>query len=424
MKHLWVLLFSMAWQVSAHAALFTLADAENRARESSPRLLAARSDATAAHEQARSLEASLYPRLSVDGSYRYVSQVPTLQVGQAPAQRMGDNNNYSLGPTISYTLWDSGASRHGYRSAHNLDLAKDQERLAMERQTLLSARLAYVQAQLSAKELELTEKSLKSALAQSKDIESRYRSGAAARLDALNARMEVSNYELRASQARADYASALAELVAFVGELPADTVLEPLAATTPSPASSLKEAPQEHPQIIAQRRFSEGLAESVGAQRAGYWPALQFQARTSLDYPNGSRPERIRQNTVTLNLSWPIFEFGRTSAAVAQKHAEAESARLRADQATRDLARDWAKARTRYENVCEQVKTTDRMLKEAQDLARVNLETYKAGRISFFEVESANLRLLDTEIRQARVQAQLVSQRQTLKFLEGEEIAP
>jgi outer membrane protein TolC len=406
---------------AALAAPFSLQEAERRVRENSPRLRAARQDAAAALEQARATGASLLPRLTLEGSFRYVSEVPELALGPVP-QRLGDNENFSIGPALSYTLWDTGAGRAQRRGLYRLSEAKEKEAEASERQALLSTRVAYHQAQLSRKELELSEKTLSVASAQSRDIDARYRSGVVARLDALNARMEVSNYELRVTQARAEAQVAMAELASWVGEIPADAELDPLDAAAAGRVP--EEAPLTHPQVEAQWKAAESFREGLRAQWAGYGPTIQLQAKTSLDYPNGPRLERIGQNTVSLGMSWPIFEWGKTPALVAQKRAEEESARRRAEQGALDLRRDWAKARARHDNLVEQSRTSDKLLREARDLARLNYDTYKAGRISFLEVQSSNLRLLDAEIRKARIEAQLLSQKQTLKFLAGEEVVP
>ena len=397
---------------------FTLNEAKSRVRVHSPRLKAARAELVAASEQARSQDAAQMPRLSLEANYRYISEVPKFQLGPTP-QPMGDNNNYSLGPQLSYVFWDSGASRNVQRSLRKMEEAKQSENLLVERQVLLSTRVAYVQAQLAQKELELSERSLALAQSQSNDIGARFRSGSASQLDALSARMEVSNYELRVAQARAEHAAALAELKVWVGDLPEALVLDPLDGGLPPLADTA--VPTDHPLLRSQRSLAEGLRFSERGQRAGHWPTLQMQAKTSLDFPNGPKLERFHQNTLSVGLSWPIFEWGRTSAAVAQKHAEQEAASYRAEQATNELVRDWTKAKSRYANLLEQGQTVNRLLHEAQNLAKLHYQTYRAGRISLLEVQTSNLRLLDTEIRKARIEAQLRTQHQTLKFLNGEE---
>jgi hypothetical protein len=65
--------------------------------------------------------------------------------------------------------------------------------------------------------LELTVDSLRLSLAQDKDIEMRYKAGAASRLDEVQAKRDVLSYQLKFRQAQADLAGSFRDLLALEG---------------------------------------------------------------------------------------------------------------------------------------------------------------------------------------------------------------
>ena len=80
-----------------------LNEMEKRALDSSARLKSAVYDHESAKARAAAMESALYPRLSIEGTYRYNSSVPEIDLpipGMLP-RKFGDNTNYSFGPAAS-----------------------------------------------------------------------------------------------------------------------------------------------------------------------------------------------------------------------------------------------------------------------------------------------------------------------------------
>src|SRR4051812_11010352 len=90
--------------VRAETLKIGLRDSEERALAYSPRLKAVSAELEAAKNGADSRRALLYPRIALDASYHYVTEVPSLQIG-AVKQSFGDHRATSVGPTLSWTLW-------------------------------------------------------------------------------------------------------------------------------------------------------------------------------------------------------------------------------------------------------------------------------------------------------------------------------
>ena len=167
-------------------------------------LKASQESRSAAESQAQASRALLYPRLTFDGTYFYQTQIPQLNIGSLlgnpnfPPLSFGANSNYSIGPSLYHTLFDAGQiSTDNAKSFETVAKARDADFKAYGYQLQLTVRMAYFRVQLNLKDLILTVDSLKLSETQDRDIQNRFKAGAASRLDAVNSRREVLNYQLK-----------------------------------------------------------------------------------------------------------------------------------------------------------------------------------------------------------------------------------
>ncbi|MBI4676763.1 MAG: TolC family protein [Elusimicrobia bacterium] len=423
----------------------TLAEAVASAEADSPALRSAQAEWKAAVSRSESRWSGRWPELTAESSYKFAGEVPSLSVIPGRTQSLGDHHNYSLGPSLSWTLWDQGARRDAWLAAVSAARARAEDVDAQRRQARLKTRLAYFQAQLALEQVRLLADSLKLAQSQYGDIEKRRQAGASSRLDSLSAHQEVLARLRQFRQARSDLAAALRDLYALTGKEPSEDLSLPLDGRTAplpedvEPASvlialdpledSLKSlAAVEagaldagHPGVAALRESARSYKLSAGGTRAGLWPRLGFTGRTSLEYPNGPVLEAFHQNTVGVFASMPLFEFGRTRREAASFERQAEAADERAEAARRDLARDWRKAKDQLLGLKAQKTLCLQAVSEAREAADLTYESYKAGRVTFIEVQSANLREIEARVQAARIDAQALMQLASLASLAEKE---
>ena len=316
----------------------TLMKAEAQSLQNSALFKAARENFLAAEDQAKASEAALYPRLTLDGNYFYQTNVPQIYlgpIGSGPALgpiSFGANNNYSIGPTLSYTAFENGHSRGLWKSGKFLAQMRSEDAKTTKKQILLNTRLAYFKVQLSLRNLALTVHSLKLSQAREQDIRNRYRAGASSRLDAIHAKREVLNYQLKLRRTQNDLSSAMRDLLALTADpqdfqfirpwpqelaqqLP-EGVAEPslyvrvetLDASLKAQPEKLRESASEHPQIKSLDYAAQASRNAADAQSALLWPKIQFSARAEYLYPNGPILQTVQQNILSVNLSMPIFE--------------------------------------------------------------------------------------------------------------------
>lgn len=410
-------------------------------------LRAAGGEADAARARASGAVSPLLPQFSVDGWYRYVAEVPSLQVlPNRPAVALGAHDNYSIGPAASWTVWDWGASRQAWRGAGARADAEDAQRDLVRRQIRLAASLAYIQAQAAAEQVRLLADALKASQAQYRDISLREREGQAGRTDALQAHQELLARQRGFAQARADLAAALQDLFALTGEgggldasmpldaraprdLPEGTAppsllvrldslddarraLESAAGTAPDPV---------HPRVRYFDRLAQAAQRSATGVAAGRLPRVQATGRVSLDYPNGPIPEQVGQKTVGLAASMPLFTGTRLGQDLKEQRHHAAALEAQREQARVDVERDWRKASARLAALRAQADLNRQSVAEAKEAAGLVYDSYRGGQARFIEVEAANLHTLETQVQEARTKAEMLIQLAVMQSLSKED---
>lgn len=413
--------------------------AEAEALKTSNQLKSYGSNFDAAIEQADAQFSYLLPRFTFDATYRYVANVPTLNIQGFPPFPFGANNNYSIGPSMSYILWDTFGTRNAYRSLSKLADSRKEDWRTAELQLLLNVRAAYIRVQLAIEELKLTRDSLSLSRAQNHDITVNFNGGAASRLDLVESQRAMLNYELQFKQRQADLSASLEDLLALIDQR-VDDISHPGPPGVEDVTLELKLDPLEksfyemqrwqlsppdenQPQIHSQELLAESADLSARSVKSALYPSLQLAARADLEYPNGPIIEQIKQGTVTVSLTMPLFEADHTRHLTREKLREADSARYRMEQAKVDLGRDFSKAKEMLGSLLEQRQVALDDVQKSEEAARLNYASYKAGKINLTDVLNANVRALQARVEAAGIDAQILNQLIIMKAVSGGESA-
>lgn len=430
-----VLLLSLP--LISHAAApfeLQLAKAEDAALQASNLLKATELELKASTERNDSAYSLLWPRIALDGFDRYNTVVPEFSlVKGAPKQRFGDNNAYSVGLGATWTFWDSGNALNLYRAMGSAKDAKQSEVDGKRREVRLKARLSYFQTQLMAERTRLLADSLRLSQSQAKDIDLRLKAGASSRIDSLASKNDVLVRRGQYRSARADLALALRDLFALTGlgadldpsvpqeassadKAPEDTEVATLTLKTQSLESSLSDLSKAEnapinpdlPQLKALKLAAQAARQQGDAYASQHWPKLQASARASVDYPNGPVLETIQQNSFSVSGSWPIFSFGQVSAQVAEQKDLAESAEKKALALASDFRRDWLKSKDRLKSLRDQKALDEESVAATESLYKLVYGSYQNGSSSFLEVQNAELRALESKVRLASTETQML----------------
>ena len=424
----------------------TLKAAEESALDSSNVYKAAKLSAEAAAEAAKAAGSELNPRLALEGGLRYNAVVPqiALPANFGGGRPLGDNWNYTVGPSAYWTLYDGGLTRSLYESARRQASARSAEAENARRQTVLKVRTAYFQLQLALERVYLIGENLQVSLSQFKDISQGTKAGMRSRLDEIRAGQETLASRRDLLRARADLSGALREFGFASGiELPAGAALpldsrmagrdyggsEPAslfikAESYETILSRLMPAAQgavdkELPAVRAFNDSSRSYRASAGAYYAEKFPRLTLGARSSLDYPNGPNLYSFVQNSASLALSLPLFESGRSAEKEKESSLNAASALRNRDEAALAAKKDFDKALDAYNALMAEESINIEALDDASEAARLAYEAYKAGEGTWLDVESANLKELQAKTTAAETNAEILLKLAVLDSLTG-----
>ncbi|WP_413289996.1 TolC family protein [Bdellovibrio sp. HCB337] len=440
----WLLGAILFFQFEAHAQVFslTLEQAEEQAFRTSPALKSAQASSEAAASQAMVSKSFLWPRISLDGTYYYQSNVPEADMGPVGTIKFGTHNNYFIGPVLSYTLFDGGQSRNNFESFLAVNEARRADYQARQAQLRLNLRVSYFRVQLALKSLMLTADALKLAQAQSHDIDVRFRAGASSRLDQVSANKDMLSYQMRFNQAQGDLGRALRDLFSLTGggetldtsrpipneltrNIPAGVESPSLVVQLDTPEKSLEkvlgrtgnEPALNHPELVSLEKITQASQQAAESAKGGYWPLLQLQAKAQWIYPNLVIPEQAWQNTLGVNLVFPLFEGNLTPNQVSQRNSEALASDFQRQQRQVDFQKDWRKIQDGLENLKRQQKINQQTVKQSHEIEKLTYQAYRSGRVRFLDVQSANFRLLESQVNAAEIDHQILEQNANLEYL-------
>ncbi len=450
-KILWLLNFSTVLFLAAALSAgeipvveLKLTESERGAINNSPRIKSAAADDEAYEKRAKSLSAQLYPKLVLEGNYQYFTNVSEIKIPIAGlgSIKLGDINNYTVGPSLYWTAWDHNALRNSYNSAREAADSRKMEKEVIERQVILAARSSFFQAGLAKDEVTLFSDALKLAQSEYNDIKINVRVGSKSRKDEISAHQEVLSKLKQLRQARAELSQALNELSAVTGVPYGENILLPMDSSLINdlpkeiapptiyigmePTDSIieifnayrsKKLWEDHPDIVQYEKLAQSARLLSKSATDGLWPRFNINAKTYLQYPNGPILETITQNTVGVSLTWSIFEGNDSRSKAEENKFISESNEELKEQKKIDLKKDWQNIEAALANLDDQEALNEQSAAEAKDLADMTYKSYKIGSATFIEVEDANYKLLDAKIQLARTKFQKLVNLATLASL-------
>ena len=315
-RTLWLLCcFATLPAFGLETTTLSLAQCEKDALNSSASLkrLEARVESSQAQEKATT--SSLYPSLSLDAKGSWVSEVPELTMGGTKL-KFGDTWGYSVGPTLSYVLFDNGGRSALRKSAAKVLSAQEQEYEFAKKQTLLQVRRAYFAIQQQLERLVLLSGQLEVTQKQLADVQSAYKAGAKSKLDISIAKKQVLQTKTAMSTARGVLSAQLRALFKLTGTnyginpsyptdkrlanlkldgttsavLGTDNLERTLALFTPYKQSEFDENSPKLAALGDMAQYYEYLADSY---KSSLYPRVALQGGAYFEYPNGAIREHV-----------------------------------------------------------------------------------------------------------------------------------
>ena len=444
MKKIWglLLLFTAPYLYGMNVSSLSLADCERDALKSSAQLQSLEAQVRSSRAQEKSVSSSLYPSLSLDARGSWVSEVPTLNFG-GQELKFGDNWGYSVGPTASWVLFDNGTRSSLKKSASKAACAQEQSYEFVRKQILLQVRQSYFSVQQLLQQLVLLNGQLEVTQKQLSDVQSAYKVGAKSNLDVSIARKQVLKTQTAMSGARSALAGQLRTLFKLTGtdygidpSYPTDKRLinakqagktsavldtDPLENTLQlfRPYSE-SEFDENSPKLAALDEMAQYYDYLSDSYKSSLYPRVALQGGAYFEYPNGAIREHVFLGRAGAAVSIPLFEGGKDRQ---QAKAQKELARAKTyekQDAQETLTALFLSAKDRLYGLQVQEKLLNDTIKQTSETARLTYQAYKAGAVTFFEVDRANLDLLESQLSLADVQVEQLNQLAILNSLSKE----
>jgi outer membrane protein len=393
--------------VAATTLQVTLDEAIRRALDVQPAIIQAQGAQRNAGASQRSAFGAFLPSLSLTGGSAHASgnrfNSATNQIVSGPA-----STSYTGGLSLNLTLFDGFARFATSNAAAASADAADAGYVNQRFQVTLTTKQLFYNALATEELVHVAEAQVRQAQQQMDIAVQKLHAGSATRSDSLRSVVVLGNANLALLQARANLATAQANLGRQVGvDQPVRAAPDSALAPFPDTAALRVEAIAHAPQVAQADAQAHAAASQVTVARAQYFPSFTAgysNGYTGFDAPWSSTNSYVNNWTLRFSVSLPIFNgFTREQQLVAADVQRdiavvqaADTRRLVGAQLTQQIAA----LQTSYTQI--DIATTN-VTATTEDL-RVQQERYRVGASTILDLltSEANLTQAQTNLVQAR----------------------
>lgn len=387
-----VLAGALSTQATAQPAprRLSFAEAATVALQNNLQVRAAAFDVAIAQAQLTQAQGARLPQAGLSGSYTRTQELPPL-----------DPNIYAAGVVISYPLSTGGSLEAQIRLAEaNLRGARATYERARQ-QVVYATSQTYLQALLGAENVAAAQRALATANESLRVAQARFRAGAAAQFDVLQAEVAVANAEQTLVQAQTGVATAQANLNAALS-LPLDTALEMTDTLAPRSvdvtlADAVARALRDRQDLISLRSRIEAAQAGIDLARSGGQPAVGLGAGYTVGNASGQSPYVYGSWSVTLTVTLSVFDGGVTQARISEAHLQLEQLKIRETQTRQQVELDVRTAWLALQQAVGQLAAATKAVEQGRESVRLATARYQAGVGTSLELLSAQSGLAQAE---------------------------
>lgn len=401
---LFVSLFLLAPPVAAGNKM-DMSAAVRRGLEANPGLQAARHELAGSEFGEEASKAAFGPSVRAGYGYTGLDEVPHFQ-----RIRTGDRDNWALHLKVSQPVFTGFRLMNGYEKAK---LARENKEAKLKRARLELIRniqesfLRLLEFREKARSAEDTVKRLKEHLKVSRSF---YEVGVRPRLDVLEARADVADAEQKLLRVRNGERTMHARLNSLLGfavnrDVHYSGALE-FVPVELSVRDCFKEARNNRPDVRMAEKSVEIAVRDINLTASDFYPhiAAEFDYYSQGDDPgvDGSEYQDPSEWQVGVNLSWKVFEWGKTY--YEYKRAREGKSRIESEleELLHQVAYEVQSAYLRVRETRERIKVARAGLTEAREGYRMARARYKAQ-------VGTNAQVLDAQDRLSRSEANLTA---------------
>jgi outer membrane protein len=343
--------------------------------------------------------------------------------------------SFDLSVDLNYTIFDFGARTGRINAATGRLLAADFAFNDVHRQLIYRVARAYYELLNASGQEEAAHSSLDNAEAVQRSAEALRNNGLATLPDVLEARSATAQaqYDLQAALGAEDVAHG--NLLTALGASPTSNIqVQPIdQLTTPDSMEgtvdqAIDRAVQQRPDLMRQLASIRAANAEVKQARAAYFPTLSLDAQPdaqsfyAMEQTNPGRHTAELDGSLTLSLSWTIFDGGTRKSNKALAKASLQQAKSQAD-TTRDLIENgvWS-AYSNLKTALRQRRAAQALLEAANQSYNAATESYHYGVRNLLDVTEAQRTLARARSADVLARAQVLTAVADLAFEEGDSI--
>ena len=392
--------------IAPAAAQITLTQAVARAMQVQPTAVQARSTMRNADAQQRSAYGAFLPSINASSSANESFAEGRDRVDPITSQIVsGDRSNKSLsmGLSGSLDLW-TGLRRGADIAAANANDRSAEAGLVNARfQVTQQVTAAYLDALAAAQTVEVRAASVRRAQEQLKVSVAKLRAGSATRSDSLRSEVNLGNARIQLLNAEIQQATAEASLGRLVGAdgRVAATDDSSYATITPLDTTGIRaEARAQSPQVLSAEASAAVARAQVRAAYAAYSPSLTLSGNYSFSgsTQDFSQNPLYNQRSVSLGLTWPLFNRFQREQTVVTRSAAADVAEAQAGEARRSVDAGVTQRLAELSAARLRIRITRSSVQAATEDLRVVGERYRLGAATIVDLLTSQEALTQAEV--------------------------
>jgi len=250
-----------------------------------------------------------------------------------------------------------------------------------------------------------------------------YASGRVSQQDVLQAQLELSRLDDRATQISAQADVQRAKLTRWIGSAGWQPIAKTFPALPePAPKTELRAALTRHPAVASASAQVEADQQMVKAAREQYKPGfdvgLEYRKRFGNEADGGDRPDMMAA-MVTMDL--PLFTGKRQDKRLVASQQQTEAAMQVREQRLREMQRQLESDYARWQRLGEQETLyREHLLREASENSEAALTSYQNGINEFNTLMRARITELDVRLQDIRIRVDRSKAQARLLFLEAD----
>jgi outer membrane protein len=412
----------------------TLDQAVDLALQTQPAVIQAEGNLDVAHANQRAALGNFLPSINANSS---VSQNSSNRFNSATQQIVSapPSTSYSGGLSASLTLFNGFARIAQRRSANATAASADASLTSQKFQVILQTKQAFFNALAAVDLVSAAQTQLERAQRQLQVSKDKLAAGSGIRSDTLSATVDVGNAELALLNAKAQQATAEANLARLIGvegsvRATGQPALPDL--STLDTAALRQEAVSASPTVQAAEAQARAAGAAVAVTRAQYFPSLTASYRQSwagTQTSSGIIPNPVNwpgtlNNTwsLSLGLSWPLFNGFTREANMTQSTAARDLAVAQAADARRQANANFTQQLAGLEAAAQQVTIAQASRAAADENLRVQQERYRLGAATIVDVLTAESSLAQAEVSLVQARLAVLTAKAQIEAIIGREL--